>query len=84
MSSAHDIGRRGKQLYEGGIKAIVEKDHRGKYVAIDVNTGDYEIDSDRVAAAGLLRQRRPDAVVFFVRIGMPPVRLGGRTGRVGR
>ncbi len=81
-SSAQEIGQRGRELYENGIRARVEADHRGKYVAIDVNTGDYEVGQDRVAAAEQLRRRRPEAVVFFVRIGLPPVRLGGRIRKV--
>jgi len=47
----------------------VEQDHRGKFLILDVNTGDYEIDSEDLTASKRLLARRPDAELFGVRIG---------------
>lgn len=49
--------------------AQVEQDHRGKFLILDVNTGDYEIDPEDLTVSKRLLARRPDAVLFGVRIG---------------
>lgn len=38
---------RAEVVYEERIRSIVEKDHFGKVVSIEVNTGDFEIVADR-------------------------------------
>ena len=45
------------------------KDHRGKFLILDVNTGDYEIDAEDLTASKRLLARRPEALLFGVRIG---------------
>ena len=63
------IGQRGQALYDQQIRAQVEEDHRGKFLILDVNTGDYEIDAEDLTASERLLARRPDAALFGVRIG---------------
>jgi len=63
------IGQRGQALYDQQIRAQVEQDHRGKFLILDVNTGDYEIDAEDLTASERLLARRPDAALFGVRIG---------------
>ena len=63
------IGQRGRALYDQTIKAQVEEGNRGKFLILDVNTGDYEIDAEDLTASKRLLNRRPDAVLFGVRIG---------------
>ena len=41
-----EISARGKALYETKLKAQLEPEHIGKYLVIDIETGDYEMDSD--------------------------------------
>ena len=43
----------------------------GKFVAIDVGSGDYEIDEDDYAAVARLRSRKPAADVWLMRAGYP-------------
>ena len=43
----------------------------GKFVAIDVETGDYEIDEDDYAAVARLRSRKPAADIWLMRAGYP-------------
>ncbi len=43
----------------------------GKFVAIDVETGDYEIDEDDYAVIARLRSRRPAAEIWLMRAGYP-------------
>jgi hypothetical protein len=48
-------------------------------VVVDIETGTYEIDADDLAATKRALAKRPDAVLYGVRIGSPMVyRLGGR------
>jgi len=52
--------------------------HYGKFLALDVQTGDYEIDANMLVAFDRLRLRRPTAEPYVVRIGHPTaVTLGG-------
>lgn len=77
--NSEQICQRGEQLYEQHIRANVKPSHRGHFVAIDVDTGDYAMDADQMAAVNLLRDRRPGASIFLMRIGFPAaVRLPSR------
>ncbi len=70
---------RGRQLYEN-IRSQIEDTHRGQVVAIDLETGQYEIANDTITAARGLRAYRPDACIWFVRVGHEALyRFGPRT-----
>jgi hypothetical protein len=76
--SKEEIARRGEQIYEQQIRSQVESDFDGKVIAIDVETGEYEIDDYSFPAADRLRARCPDALVYAKRIGYDAVyALGG-------
>lgn len=77
-----EIARRGQARYDREIRATVESEHHGKFLVLEVDSGDYEVDADRIAAAARIRERRPDAPLYVIRIGYAAaVRLGPR-GRV--
>ena len=61
----------GRAMYEKKILPLLKSDDRGKVVVIDVNSGDYEIDSDDAAALFRLLERRPDAFTWTERVGYP-------------
>lgn len=67
--NADEIGRRGEELYEREIRAKVEAGHRGRFLALDIATGDYEIAGDDMAATNRLLARHPKAIVYGMRIG---------------
>jgi hypothetical protein len=78
-----EIVRRGEEIYKQKIRAQVEPQHKGKFLVVDVDTGDYEIDSDELAAFQRARSKRPDAQLYLLRIGYPTAyRLGGRFGTI--
>ena len=84
-----ETGRLGDEIYERDIRHLVEADHHGEFVAIDVESGDYAIADSVLAAADRLRAQRPYADGWLVRIGHPtPRTFGGRslqwTGDPGR
>jgi hypothetical protein len=76
--SMEEFARRGRENYETQIRAHVESKHSGKYAAIDIETGAYELDADDYAATERLLNRQPDAQIWLLRIGLPAAyRLGG-------
>ncbi len=58
--------RRGEEFYETRIRPVVEADNHGKVVAIDVETGDYEMGITSLEACDALFARRPNAFVCLV------------------
>ncbi|BBH42139.1 MULTISPECIES: hypothetical protein [Microcystis] len=68
-----ELARRGQQLYESGIRQQVEAGNEGKIVAIDIETGDFEVDETVMGATERLFERRPDAQPWGIRIGYPAV-----------
>ncbi|MGK7897783.1 MAG: hypothetical protein AB4372_30245 [Xenococcus sp. (in: cyanobacteria)] len=67
--SKEELARRGKQLYESRIRQQVETNNFGKIVAIDIETGTFEVADDTLVASNMLLERCPDAQTWFIRIG---------------
>ena len=62
-----ETARLGEEIYERHIRDKVEKEHVGKVVAIDVDTGCWALGDDRTipdedVAVERLRAKQPDAV----------------------
>lgn len=64
-----EFARRGDEIYDRDIKHRVTHEDDGKFVVIDIETGDYEIDRDELVAHDRLLLRQPDAQVWFTRVG---------------
>jgi hypothetical protein len=74
-----DIARRGDEIFAEIIQPRLTPTDHGKFVAIDVESGEFEIDRDEIAASDRLRSRRPDAQTWLMRVGYRSVRrYGGR------
>lgn len=58
-----------REIYREKIKSLVEPQEQGKFIVIDVASGDYEIDEEIVDAFDRLKARRPAAVAGGLRIG---------------
>jgi hypothetical protein len=77
--TSDDVVRRGKALYEQHLRAKLEAGNKGKFLVINVETGEYEIGDDYGALSDQLHAADPDAPLFAMRIGYPAVgRIGGR------
>jgi hypothetical protein len=59
------------------IKPQVEASNRGKIVAIDIDTGAWEMDTNEIIASNRLKTRYPNAQIWFVRIGSRYIRRFG-------
>ena len=58
--SKEEFARRGNEIYERVIRPVVEAGNQGKFVAVDIETGEREMDSDALAACDQLIARIPD------------------------
>lgn len=67
--SKEEIARRGQDLYESGIRQQVEAGNEGKIVAIDIETGNFEVAGTVIGATNRLFERNPDAQPWGIRIG---------------
>ena len=78
--SKEELARRGQELYESHIQQQVEAGNDGKIVAIDIETGAFELADDTMLAARQLYARVPDAQPWLIRIGYRAVhRFGARS-----
>lgn len=75
--SLDEIARRGDAIYDRDIRDQVEPEHDGKIVAIDVDTGAWELDAEEDAAADRLEAQLPDAQIWVIRVGSRYVRRFG-------
>ena len=76
--SREEVAERGETIYEQHIRPNVESDSKGKYLVLDIETGEYEIDQHDLAATKRMTAKCPDAVLYGLRIGYPAAyRLGG-------
>ena len=67
--SKEEHARRGDDIYARLIRPHVEAGNLGKIVAIDVDTGAFEVAEDTLTASQRLLTRCPDAQIWCIRIG---------------
>ena len=79
--SREETARLGEEIYERDIGPKVEATHLGEVIAIDVDSGDYAIADTARSAAKHLREQRPDAGVWLMRIGYETLRSFGGGSR---
>lgn len=76
--STSEFSQRGTQIYERDIRPRVEADNQGKFVAIDIESGEWEMDEDDYTAGERLAKRVPDAQTWMVCVGRRAAyRIGG-------
>ena len=80
--SKEEFARRGDALYEKEVRSKLKPEDEGKFVAIDIESGMYEIDEDELEACDRLNARIPAAQIWLVRVGSRYLhRFGGREKR---
>jgi hypothetical protein len=80
--SKEEFARRGDETYEKQVRPHLKAEDDGKFAAIDIESGTYEVDEDELGACDKLNARLPDAQIWLVRIGSRYVhRFGGRENR---
>jgi hypothetical protein len=64
-----EIAARGRAIYEQQLRAKLEPGHKGKFLIIDIWSGDYEVDEDEFAASRRAHAKHPDGAFFGMRVG---------------
>jgi hypothetical protein len=67
--SKEEFAQRGNEIYETQVRAQVEAGNHGKIVAIDIETGAFELAKDTMTASDRLLEQYPNAQIWCVRIG---------------
>ena len=83
--TSDEISSRGQMLYDQQIQARVDADNKGKFLILDIETGDYEMDENEWVALQRAKTKHPDAAFYIVRIGYPTAhKLEGKFGTKSR
>ena len=69
--SADEIVARGKEIYAKQLRAKLEPQNIGKFLVIDIETGEYEMDEDDLAASMRASRKKPGGARYGMRIGSP-------------
>ena len=64
-----EIRARGEAIYLEQIFPKLGQGEKGKFVSIDIESGDFEIDAEDPYAFQRLLERRPEGVFYGVRVG---------------
>ena len=75
--SNEEAFRRGDEIYEREVKPQVGAEDHGKYVAIDIETRQWAMDADEIAAGDDLLSRVPDAQIWMTCVGFGYTRRFG-------
>ena len=60
----------GARIYDS-LRSELEPRHHGKYIVIDVDSGEYEIDAEHLAASDRAHAKHPGGRFYVARIGIP-------------
>jgi hypothetical protein len=78
-----EFARRGDEVYASAVQPHLKESDKGKFAAVDIETGEYEIGGSILEACDKLDARLPNAQVWMVRVGHRYVtRFGGRERRM--
>jgi acyl CoA:acetate/3-ketoacid CoA transferase len=75
-----EISRQGNEIYESQVRLQVEEGNHGKIVAIDIETGAFEVAKDSLTASDQLLEHYPEAQIWFGRVGHRTVHRVGSVG----
>ena len=64
-----ESSRLGREFYVKHIRPLLTEEDIGKFVAIELDSGDYEVDMQIGEAMHRLRVRHPDGVLTGQRVG---------------
>jgi hypothetical protein len=79
--SKEEFARRGNEIFEREVHPRLSAQDDGKFVAIDIETGAFEIDADEIAASHRLLARNPEVQIWFRLVGAPYTRRFGPRSR---
>ena len=75
------VESRAMEIFRKRIQPTLVSADLGKYIAIDIDSDDFELDEDDYLAIARLLQRRPDARSWLMCVGEPTTYRIGRNIR---
>lgn len=75
------VAARGEKLYQEKLKAILEPENNGKFVAIEVISGEYFVGDTILGAVELSHKKFPNRLLHTIKIGYEGVYKLGRFSR---
>ena len=82
--SKKEFARRGAALVESKVRPHLTVADENKFVAIDIETGEYELDCNEMKAAQRLRKRLVDPQIWLVHVTLGYLHRFGGHGLRGR
>jgi hypothetical protein len=82
--SKEEFARRGDALVETKVRPSLTPADQEKFVAIDIETGEYELDKDEMKAVARLRKRLADPQIWLVHVTSGYLHRFGGHGMRGR
>lgn len=79
--SMEEFARRGDELFDRKVRPLVANCDENDFVVIDIESGEFEVDADEIAATDRLRTRVPNAQMWLRRVGSPSAREFGLHAR---
>jgi hypothetical protein len=77
--SKTEFARRGDDMYDKLVRPHMTTGDEGKFAAVDIESGQYELAGDELEACDKLHARLPRAQIWLVKVGSRYVhRFGGR------
>ncbi len=76
--SPEEFSRRSTEIYDRDVRPALRPEDDGKFVAIDIDSGEFIIDANDFAATERLLARRPLSQMWLARVGQRAAyRIGG-------
>lgn len=76
------IAERGRALYAEKLRAFLEPKETGRYVVLNVETGEFELGDDAITPSERMKQRYPGTLFYALRVGYPAMlHRGGSSQR---
>lgn len=71
--------RIGEEIYQRELRATLDTpENKGRLVALDIRSSEYEMGRDSAEAIFGMLARRPDAMIYLLRVGRPTtISFGG-------
>jgi len=82
--SKEEFARRGEALVQSKVRPHLTPADEDKFVAIDIETGEYELDKDEMKAVNRLRKRVADPQIWLVHVTLGYLYRFGGQGLRGR
>lgn len=77
------LDQEGEAVYEKQLKAVLEPEHSGKFVAIEPSSGRYFLGETATAALVAARTAMPESLFFLTRVGRTSAhKIGGHGSRI--